>query len=174
MIKKVLPPPRFGFWGKDFYRSFFFNRIWFIGSPHQEPSRGFLTIWEKKHKKPLRSPQRLFSIRYFQGSPWNVTTIPSFIPYLTITHIVVSVSVLRHLIRVLCVLRFLVVVYGFELLVGMGLVSLVLVFVVTCFFGCGTPPILVVSPSMFECIYQSYMSICMYYLPKRHMMRFHF
>ena len=45
--------------------------------------------------------------------------------------------------------------------------SLVLVFVVVCFFGCVTLPILVVPPSMFVCIYQLYMSICMYYLPEQ-------
>ena len=49
---------------------------------------------------------------------------------LTITHISVSVALLNHLIRVLSALRFLFVVYGFEWLVRVLLVSLVLAFVV--------------------------------------------
>ena len=41
-------------------------------------------------------------------------------------------------------MRLFFVVYGFELLVRMWLVSLVLDFVVACFFGCVSSPILVV------------------------------
>ncbi len=56
-------------------------------------------------------------------------------------------------------LRCLVVVYGFEELVRVGLVSLVLEFVAVCFFDCATLQILVVPPSIFVCMYQLYMSI---------------
>ena len=47
------------------------------------------------------------------------------------------------------------------------------VFVVTCFFGCVSLPLLVVLPSMYVCIYHLCISIGLYHLPQRHMMCVH-
>ena len=132
------------------------DRIWQVGSPHQRPFQGLLTFREQKHKKPLRVSQRPISISCFKGSSWSVTSIPSIIPCLTITLISFSVDLLNHIIRVLCSLRFLFVVYEFELIVMVCLVSLVLVSVVLCFSGCVSSPILVVQPSMSVCMYHLY------------------
>ena len=125
-----------------------------------DTSEGRQTEREKKHKEPLRVSQRLFSIKCFEGFSWSVTTIPSFIPRLTITLVSVSVALFNHLIRVLSSLRILIVVYGFELLVRVWLVSLLLTFVVACVFGCVPTPILVVPPSM--SVYISFVYIYLY------------
>jgi hypothetical protein len=123
--------------------------MWYIGSPHQTPLPGFLVIREKKHKKPLGLHNECFqsgASKVFHEVSHDKTRIS------------VSVALLNHLIQVLSALRFLFVVYGFELLVMVLLVSLVLAFVVACFSGCVPPPILSVPPSISSCIYQLYIS----------------
>ena len=66
-----------------------------------------------------------------------------------------------------CVLHpwFMFYVYGFDLVGKIWLVSIVVVLVVACLFGCVVSMILAVPP---------YVPFCMYHLPKRNMMCAHF